>query len=70
MINKINSNWRDAKLSTISLSEPMGIINDKSYIGKEVYLVDFPTKSKSKPNNMVLYISKDTHKLIGVGYVD
>lgn len=67
---RINGTWRDAKLSNITLSEHIGIINDKSYIGKAVYLVDLPTKSKSMPNNMIFYISKDTHKLIGAGYVD
>ena len=48
----------------------MGIINDKSYVGKEVYLVDFPTKSISMPNNTIFIVSKDTHKLIGAGYVE
>lgn len=67
---RIKGTWRDSKLSLITLSERMGIINDKSYIGKEVYLVDFPAESKSTPNNMIFYISKDTHKLIGAGYVD
>lgn len=48
----------------------MGNIMDKSYIGKEVYLVDFPTQSKSIPNNMVVYLSIDNNKLLGYGYVD
>ncbi|GFP75429.1 hypothetical protein [Clostridium fungisolvens] len=67
---RINGTWQDSKLSTITLNENMGIINDKSYIGKEVYLVDFPTNSRSMPNNMIFYVSKDAHKLIGVGYLD
>jgi hypothetical protein len=68
--DSIKGTCRDSKLSTITLNENMGIINDKSYIGKEVYLVNFPTKSKSMPNNTIFYISKDTHKLIGAGYVE
>lgn len=67
---RIKGTWQDAKLSIITLREDMGIINDKSYIGKEVYIVDFPTESKSKPNNMIFYMSMDNHKLIGTGYVD
>ena len=45
----------------------MGIINDKSYIGKEVYLIDFPTKSISVP--IIVYASLDDYKIIGYGYV-
>lgn len=48
--------WQDSKLSKITLEEGMGTINDKSYIGKEVYLVDFETKSQSVPDNMIVYI--------------
>lgn len=67
---RIVGTWKDSKLSKITLKEGMENINDKSYIGKEAYLVDFPTKSKSKPNNMIVYMSIDNHKLIGYGYVD
>jgi hypothetical protein len=67
---EIKGTWRDGNLSTVTLNEQMGIIDDKSYIGKEVYLVDFTTKRKGIPNNVIYYISKDTHKLIGVGFVD
>lgn len=57
---RIAGTWKDSKLSKITLEENMGNINDKSYIGKEVYLVDFPTKSKSLPNNMIVYLSMDS----------
>jgi len=62
--------WKDSKLSKITLHEGMGKINNISYIGKEVYLIDFPIKSNSMPTNMIVYLSMDNHKLIGYGYVD
>jgi len=62
--------WKDSKLSKITLHEGMGRINNISYIGKEVYLIDFPTKSNSMPSNMIVYLSMDNHKLIGYGYAD
>lgn len=67
---RISGNWKDGKLSKVTLKEGMGSISDKSYIGKEVYLIDFPTKSISKPNNMIVYLGTDSSKLIGYGYVD
>lgn len=67
---RIAGTWKDGKLSKVTLKEGMGSISDKSYIGKEVYLIDFPTKSISKPNNMIVYLGADSNKLIGYGYVD
>lgn len=46
------------------------IISDKTYIGREVYFIDFPTELKRMSNKIVVYLSVDTHKLIGYGYVD
>lgn len=67
---RIDGTWKDSKLSKITLKEGMGNITDKSYIGKEVYLIDFPTQSKSEPNNMIVYLSIDSKKLLGYGYID
>ncbi len=67
---RIGANLKDSKLSKITLKENMGNINDKAYIGKKVYLIDFPTQSKSVPNNIIVYLSIDNNKLIGYGYVD
>ena len=67
---RIAGTWQNSKCSKITLREGMGNINDKSYIGQEVYLIDFPTKSKSLPNNMIVYIGMHNYKLIGYGYVD
>lgn len=68
---RIAGTWKDSKLSKITLKkEDKGSITDKSYVGKEVYLIDFPTKNISKPNNMIVFLSIDTNKLLGYGLVD
>ncbi|MEQ8197632.1 MAG: hypothetical protein ABRQ27_06480 [Clostridiaceae bacterium] len=67
---KIAGGWKESKLSKIILKEGMGNILDKTYIGKEVYLIDFPTQSKSLPNNIIVYLSIDNNKLLGYGYVE
>ena|SRR5690606_33697542 len=67
----IDDSWEDGKTSEVTLSEEMMTqIDDKSYQGKEVYLIDFPTKNKSIPNNMIVYADKDTFQYIGNGLVD
>lgn len=38
---RISGTWQESKLSKVTLSEGIGNISDKSYIGKEVYLIDF-----------------------------
>lgn len=68
--DRVKGSWRYGKLSKITLNENMGIINDKSYIGKEVYVIDFPTKNISMPNNMIVFASSDNYKIIGYGYVE
>jgi len=67
---RIEGTWKDSRLSKITLKEGMGIITDKSYFGKEVYLVDFPTKDLGVQSNMIVYLSIDTKRLLGYGYVD
>lgn len=63
-------NFKNAQVEKIILNEEIGRIIDKSYIGKEVYLVDFITNSECTPNNVVIYVSIDKIKLIGYGYMD
>jgi len=63
--------WKKGKVSKIILNENlMTQVDDKSYEGKEVYLIEFPTKSKSIPNNMIVYADEDTLDYIGNGLVD
>ena len=66
---RIQGTWQDAKLSDITLRKEMGNINDDSYIGKDVYLVDFSAEVYTT-NNIIVYIGTDNYKLIGYGYVD
>lgn len=67
----IDGTWIDGKVSKITLNKNMmTLIDDKSYEGKEVYLIDFPTKSKSIPNNMIVYADMATFDYIGDGLVD
>jgi hypothetical protein len=68
--DRVLRSWENSKVSKITLKENMGNINDNSYIGKEVYLIDIPTQSISIPNNMIVYVSMDNHKLLGYGYVE
>jgi len=48
----------------------MSQVDGKTYEGKVVYLLDFPTKSKSSPNNMIAYADINTFDYIGNGLVD
>jgi len=68
--DRVSGTWKDSKLSNLTLKEGMGNISDKSYIGREVYLVDFATKGGGVQSNMIVYIGTDNNKLIGYGYVD
>lgn len=67
----IDGTWTDGKVSKVTLNENMmAQVDDKSYEGKEVYVIDFPTKNKSIPNNMIVYADIDTFDYIGNGLVD
>lgn len=67
----IDGTWTDGKVSKVTLNENMmAQVDDKSYEGKEVYVIDFPTKNKSIPNNMIVYADIDTFDYFGNGLVD
>ncbi|MFW2491752.1 hypothetical protein ACN077_24825 [Clostridium chromiireducens] len=66
----IKGTWQNAKLSKITLADGMGNITDKSYIGKEVYIIKFPTEMQSTANEIIVYIGMDNYKLIGYGLLD
>lgn len=66
----IKGTWKDGTVSEVTLNEEMGSINDKSYIGKKVYIVNFNLNIKSSPNNMIVYVGEDNYKIIGYGYVE
>lgn len=66
---RIKGTWQDSTFSKITLRKE-DKINDKFYIGKEVYMIDFPTNFIGKPNNMLIFVSMDSHKFLGYGMVD
>jgi hypothetical protein len=66
----IKGTWQDSKISIITLDELMGNLNDKSYIGKEVYRIDFPIEYQLGQNEISVFIGMDNHKLIGYGISD
>lgn len=60
--------WQDSKIEKVFLDEGSAIFCDKSYIGKEVYLIEFKVTDKTAPQSiLVKYASMDNHKLIGFG---
>jgi len=68
---RIDGTWEFGKVSKIILNEDMmSLINDKTYDGEEVYLIDFPTKNKFIPNNMIVYADLKTFDYIGSGLVE
>lgn len=68
---RVNGTWQDGKLSKVTLDKnAVAWIDDKSYEGKEVYLVDFPTKATGIPNNTLIYADIDTYEYIGNAPVD
>jgi hypothetical protein len=66
---QIKGTWKDGSQMKITLTESMGNINDKTYIGKEVYIINFTTKSISSENNIIVYASIEDYKIIGFGYL-
>lgn len=66
---RIDGTWKDGKVSKVTLNENsmMSPTVDKSYIGKEVYLVEFPTKDI---NGIPVYVDMNTFDIIGYGLVD
>lgn len=66
---RIAGTWKDATVGTVTLSKGMASHpnTDKSYIGKEVYIVDFKIKKIRYPDNIGFYADKETFKLIGYG---
>jgi hypothetical protein len=60
--------WKDASVQKIALRETMGNIKDKTFIGKEVYLVDFPSNDNPSLGGVGVYADIKTHRVIGFGY--
>lgn len=68
--NRMREGWEDARVTSIILTEGMAGMSDPSYIGKEVFVVDFRVKTMSIPDNMIFFASKSDGRIIGIGLVD
>jgi hypothetical protein len=66
----IKGTWKDATFRKIILKETMGNIKDKSFIGKEVYIVEYPSNDNPTLGGVVVYADLKSFKLIGYGYRD
>jgi hypothetical protein len=62
--------WKDASVQKITLRETMGNIKDKTLIGKEVYIVDYPSDDNPSLGGVGVYADIKSHRLIGFGYRD
>jgi cell division protein FtsL len=68
---RIKGTWKDAKVVSkrVLTNEMATWIKDKSYIGREVYLIVFPTTFIGKPDIMVVYADAATYSFIGKALV-
>jgi TRAP-type C4-dicarboxylate transport system substrate-binding protein len=62
--------WKDASVQKIKLLETMGNIKDKTLIGKEVYIVEYPSDDNPSLGGVGVYADIKSHRLIGFGYRD
>ena len=66
----IKGTWEEATTETIIAQPETAILYDESYAGKEVIAVEFNLKVAHKPNNMIVLVSQENSKLIGLGLID
>ena len=66
----IAGSWKDASVQKITLRESMGQIKDNTFIGEEVYLVDYPTEDSPSLGGVGVYADIQSHRIIGFGYRD
>ncbi len=62
--------WKQGKVSTMVVKEDTQKMDDPSYVGKEVYVVEFMRDIKAVPNNTMTYADMDTFKIVGGGLMD
>lgn len=62
--------WKEASVQKIILRKSMGIINDKKFIGKEVFIIDYPSNDNPSLGGIVVYADIKSHQLIGYGFRD
>ena len=65
---RVDGTWEDAIVSKVTLSGVMMMaVEDKTYEGKEVYMVDFPTIDI---NGLPALVDMETFALVGFAPVD
>ena len=64
----IEGTWKDASVQKITLRQSMGNIKDKTFIGKEVYIVDYPSNDNPSLGGVAVYADIKSHRVIGYGY--
>jgi len=64
----IEGDWKDASMKKIILSDSNGVIKDKKFIGKEVYLVEYPSNDNPTLGEFGVFADTKSHRLIGYGY--
>ena len=66
----IKGTWEEAR-TEITVAQPeTTILYDESYAVKEVIAVEFNLNVTRKPNNMIVLISQENAKLIGLGLIN
>jgi hypothetical protein len=66
----IQGTWEDASVIKRFLRESMGSNLDKTFIGKEVYIIDYPSNDNPTIGGIVVYADIKSHQLIGYGHRD
>ncbi|MEW4282634.1 hypothetical protein [Priestia koreensis] len=66
--NHIKGTWRDACVQKVVFQKSMGSITDKSFIGKEVYMIDYPANDSLLLGDVGVFADVKSFKIIGYGY--
>ncbi|MGG2134631.1 hypothetical protein AB1284_25515 [Bacillus sp. S2(2024)] len=64
--NEVIGGWRKAEVHKVVLTEKKMLgIKDKSYLNKEVYLINFKSKKSHILGDLGVYVEMETEKIIG-----
>jgi len=64
----IQGAWKDASFRKVTLQKEMGTIYDSKFIGKEVFIVDYPSNDNPTLGGIGVFADIKSHQLIGYGY--
>lgn len=64
--DSIDFDLKETNINKTNLDDGVGEILDRSYVGKEVYSIEFPKKDKkAEPMGKVVYASVNDKKVVG-----